>query len=132
MYLSKAEFLKECLKENPNKAFRETSEMLNDFWKGLPKRTKTAHREALFDCIIDTMENILAEAIDVLCDCPYVKIEISNQEDLSKVKNDVSLLKLQFSKLEGYINGLSTNLTNMKNKIYLLKECKDDIFRKRI
>lgn len=110
MQISKIEFIRDYLKEHPNEAAKDASEMLDELWGDLPKKAKTMYRASLVEAIDGAMECAVAEAVQRIADCPYVRIEIVDHDRIEKLERDLTFCKNRVNSLDGYVDGLNTRI----------------------
>ena len=110
MQITKIDFLRDYLKQHPNEAAKDASEMLDELWGSLPKSAKTMDRASLVEAIDGAMECAVSEAILTIADCPYVRIEIVDRDRIEKLERDLVFCKNRVNSLDGYVDGLNTRI----------------------
>ncbi len=99
---AKYNFLKDYMsrvKTHEDKDIDRALEFLTDFWEGLPERSRGPERRKQWATLVNELVNAFDKQIEKLADCPFVKIEISNQTEIKdllvtlKTYADIDFLK---------------------------------------
>ena len=115
---TKLEFLKQYISSNDNTRIdiEDAFNLLAEFYDTLPKRAKTKEREMTFCCVADLFRDALETQLKELANCPFVKIEIYNQEQELKDKKTLEWCKNSICVIGGYLDGKFNSEINL-NKL---------------
>lgn len=109
----KYEFLKEVAKpkEDENERTHEDVDIIDAwdnlqmFYDYLPEKAKTETRQKEFEHLTKLFKTAFDSQVKKIADCPYIKIEIANQPEQSKLYADAQLVKECILILTGYCGG---------------------------
>lgn len=128
IYNAKHEFLKNYLKNKKELADEEIDnvwEFLSEFYEKLPQRAKTHERKMLFSLITSQIQTAFDQIVKKVADCPYVVIEIKDQEKekekeqqfKERVDSGLSLLESCSGYLAGGQTKVEASLREINSKI---------------
>lgn len=85
---AKYNYLKNYMKStktNEDKYIDSALEFLSQFWEELPERTKGVERRDTWALLIYELKTAFDKQIEKIANCPYVKIEISEQPEIKNM-----------------------------------------------
>lgn len=85
----KYEFLSKYIKDNSNSKIDAAWTSLSNFYKSLPARAKGHNRKIEYTYLIEKFQNAFDSILQIISECPFVKIEISNQRELEDMFNKI-------------------------------------------
>lgn len=85
----KYEFIKNYIKENEPIEMADCMSTLSAFYDGLPAKAKGKERKAEYEYLIEQILEAFDSQIKKLAQCPYIKVEIGNQEEITDILQQV-------------------------------------------
>ena len=116
MIKTKLEFLEEYLNETKHADIEDALNSLEDFYDNLPKSVKTKEREDYFCQVFDSIYKAFDAQLELIANCPFVKIEISNQPEQTQDKKILEWCKDSICCIEGYLDALSGDIRRIKQQ----------------
>ncbi len=99
---AKYNFLKDYIsrvKTREDKDIDRALEFLSEFWEALPERSRGQERRKQWAILTNELVNAFDKQIEKIANCPFVKIEISDQTEIKdllvslKTYADIDFLK---------------------------------------
>ncbi len=117
---AKYKFLKnylETTKTSEDYYITDAFDNVSNAFECIKEEAKTIDTNNDFVCIIESFTKALDSQIEKIANCPFVKIEISNQEELTEVTKDIHETLVNTCHLQGSNQAQAQNLYKLAEAV---------------